>query len=169
MSESSDVRAAAERLREHRRVCLVMRHPRESPYTHLEVSTGAAELIPGAEQKDLLTLANAYLAEHPADDGEPADADWLRSVGFLPDGDVDKPDAPLAIGLYYGRTDDEIENGIVAGRHLLIGHAGDAMVEEYDEGGTVVGCVEMPSLPTRGHVRRLCAALGVALPERSDP
>jgi len=156
MSES--VRAAAERLARY--------------------IAGRAELLellgkmpPGLRLsiEDTAAVANAYLAEHPSDDDEPATPEWLRSVGFLPDGDVDKPDAPLAIGLYYGRTDDEIENGIGAGRHLLLDHAGDAMVEEYDEGGTVVGCVEMPSLPTRGHVRRLCAALGVSLPQRSDP
>ena len=31
---------------------------------------------------DIQYVANAYLAEHPADEDEPIDEDWLRSIGF---------------------------------------------------------------------------------------
>lgn len=62
---SDGVRAAAERLRLHRRVVAEMRHPRESPYTYIEVETGAAGFVPAAELKDMATVVTAYLAEHP--------------------------------------------------------------------------------------------------------
>ena len=63
MSETDDeVRAAAGRYREHRRVVLEMLHPRESPYTHIEVSTGAAGFVPAACDRDAHTLAAAVLA-----------------------------------------------------------------------------------------------------------
>jgi hypothetical protein len=68
---TEELRAAAERLREHRRVMAAMEHPRNSPYTYVEVSTGAAGFVHEAELKDMATVVTAYLAEHPADGYSP--------------------------------------------------------------------------------------------------
>lgn len=68
---TDDLRAAADR----RRADDYTRHP--SSYDEYWMS----------EQKfdDMKVLADAYLADHPADDGEGADVDWLISVGFVLD------------------------------------------------------------------------------------
>lgn len=149
---AGDVRAAAERLREHRRVCLVMRHPRESPYTHLEVSTGAAELIPGAEQKDLLTLANAYLAEHPADDAEPWTLKRLVEAGFWwRAGDLVSP-PEHAPGTPWRLVLEQACFLPPKGRVWMISFPGCTAGLGYD-------------LPTWGAVRKLCAVLNIPLKE----
>lgn len=63
----TDVRAAAERLRP-------FQNNEQSP------SLAASRFI-----TDMWTLTRAYLAEHPSDDTQPIDEDWLRSVGFEAD------------------------------------------------------------------------------------
>ena len=43
-------------------------------------------LVPGFDEiQAAYVLADAYLAEHPADDEEPVDEAWLRSIGFVRD------------------------------------------------------------------------------------
>ncbi len=96
-----------------------------------------------------------------SDDAKPIDDAWLRSVGFLSDGTHEGK--TLALTLWYGRNEDEVAAGTDEGRHILIDEKGDAMIEEFDSGGRVTSCVTMPNLPTRGDVRRLCAALGESL------
>jgi hypothetical protein len=57
----SEIYEAAERYRANRDGINAMVHPRELPYTHLEVSTGAAQMCHDAWNRDAHTLANAYL------------------------------------------------------------------------------------------------------------
>ena len=112
-----------------------------------------------AVARELAAELKPHLARQ-ADDDEPVTEDWLRGIGFAPDGNPDLPDPPLAISLFYGRTDEEIESATDTSRHLLIDKQGEAIIEEYIPGGSVLGFVDMPRLTTRGHVRRLLAALG---------
>ncbi len=81
------------------------------------------------------TLADAWLAEHPADEHEPVTADWLRSVGG--------PD---------------FEYRTTFGVVLTL------LVVKTERDGWHAATIPVP-LPTRGHVRRLCAALGIHLTE----
>lgn len=78
----TQLREAAERYRANSEGMARMVHPRELPYTHLEVSTGAAQLCPEAWNRDAHVLARAYLAANPADDEVEIDEAWLVSVGF---------------------------------------------------------------------------------------
>jgi hypothetical protein len=98
-------------------------------------------------QLDAKALADAVVsgqlifAADPADDGEAVTTDWLRAVGFYPD-DPALPNRRL-------RTR--------CGLHIT----------EYGGGWSLRDCltVNVVLLSTRGHVRRLCAALGVPLTE----
>jgi hypothetical protein len=119
-------------------------------------------------QRDQAILAYAYLAEHPADDSEPIDGCWLRGVGF-----TNKSD----------NIEQFIENEWFSGEHRIEiqPEDGDYLGEEmrimiyskpvwvcevrnrshgWDESIAVGG-----DLKTRGDVRRLAAALGIALKE----
>lgn len=119
-------KAAAERLR----VSLKKRHVKfqSSPRTYL----GDMELI-----------VIAYLAQHPADDDEPIDEEFLRSVGFV---DIDKNtlqfDRDLPVDVWHG--------GVMA-------------EAEWSVGGERIPHELMPS--TRGDLRRLASALGIELRE----
>lgn len=72
--EMSDVRAAAERLRQ-------MRADSEA------FDGGYPDNEDGRLQSlcDHAILADAYLAEHPADESLDVDEDWLVQIGFQPD------------------------------------------------------------------------------------
>lgn len=76
-------------------------------------------------------------AQRPSDDGDPVDEAWLRAVGF---------------GVY----------GLFADRDggLSLGD-----LEWHECRRWLYGNTPLPDLPTRGHVRRLCAALGIPLTE----
>lgn len=89
-------------------------------------------------------LVRAYLAEHPADEDEPADHDWLISVGFIAIGDADDCPARVAIK----------GNGQMV--TVLIG---------LDVSDLVLNCMGISEDPTRGDVRRLCKALGIEMGE----
>jgi len=112
---------AAERLREH-----------ESGGDIYPFDGGAMEM--GDER----ALAAAYLAEHPADDGEPITEEWLRSVGFKV-----SPDFEFLF----------IEAGLRPG----------TIEFDPDIGWIIFGSKATRLLETRGDVRRLCAALGIEL------
>lgn len=90
--------------------------------------------------EDLQAVADAYLAEHAADDGEPVTEEWLRSVGF-------KRESwhPLQLD-----CDSDIDIRCTP-ELLVVGHRSD----EWD----------VKANPTRGDVRRLCAAHGCPLNE----
>lgn len=102
------------------------------------------------EYEHLKTLADAYLATVRPDDGEPVDEGWLRSVGF----DYCSHWGALDIGDWHKST----AIGWDAGKWSLraCGHGFGANAD-YN--------YNLPPQPTRGHVRRLCAALGITLTE----
>ena len=83
-------------------------------------------------------LAYGFLAEHPADDDTPIDAEWLRAVWF--------------IAKFKQFSKGEL--------HLY----------EFDgpgDGWAAFRDWRIPYPSTRGAVRRLCAAVGIALEEPS--
>lgn len=94
---------------------------------------------------DAIDVAEAYLAEHPTDDDEPRDAEFMRSIGFTVVGDL----------AYI-----EVRNG--ADLNVL----GDGKCDiEIDHGDGSV-CMNLPTQKTRGSMRRLCAALGCVSGQR---
>jgi hypothetical protein len=115
-----DVRAAAERPDEN-----------ELWHARLAYRTGSPT------QTCLWTIAQAYEAEHPADDGEPATNDWAATVGI----NSDNRDELQKVGQCWVRYKD--------GRiHMSDGYY----------------CNSVPLADnTRGGVRRFYAALGVQL------
>jgi hypothetical protein len=115
----TDIQSAAERLRRH------MADP-----NHRDTYHGKESTLVG----DWATLARAYLAEHPADDGEAITEDWLRAVGFK--------SMPSEVGLWLDKT---------VGVDL-----------RSDTPGCVV-CNARPRIATRGDLRRLAEALGIPL------
>lgn len=95
---------------------------------------------------DNKVIAAAYLADHPADDAEPVTKEWLLSVGF----DDRRNGVSMGLGLRV--------NG---GPHLYCScNAPGVTPDWYFDDGRLIACND---LLTRGHVRRLCAALGVPL------
>lgn len=96
-------------------------------------------------EQGALTLARAYLAEHPADDDLPADSDWLTSV----------------IG--ESLRDDEVKAW--QRFRVLFSVSGDG--HDDSEVGIISTClgkrVGQLSNLTRGEVRRLCKLLNIPL------
>lgn len=94
---------------------------------------------------DVTALADAFLDAHPADSSEPVTVEWLRSVGATDK--VDSRESGVAVyGLYLGPAK---WFDFAGGGELLIDHGP----------GQPAGW----PIKTRGHVRRLAAALGVPL------
>lgn len=91
---------------------------------------------------DALELANAYLAEHPADEDEPVTEEWLRAIGF---------------------NDDKEFPGYV----ILLTECGYIECIGFDGGveWMLFGNELNPGPQTRGQVRLLCRALGIELKE----
>ncbi len=97
---------------------------------------------PSQAVMDMMTISELCLSEHAADDWEPVTEDWLRSVGFKRE------------SWHPFQLDCESEIDIQCGHDgLVLGHRSDEWDVKRD--------------PTRGDVRRLCAALGVTLKERA--
>jgi hypothetical protein len=97
-----------------------------------------------AEFADLSAIAEAWLADHPEDSDLPVTADWLRSVGF--------------------------ENVYEDRWHSPANSDGEMLMycpmwagSQWAYGTPDDGCGSIPGVRTRGHVRRLCAALGIPL------
>jgi hypothetical protein len=102
-----------------------------------------------------LAVARAYLAEHPADDGEPVTAEWLKAVGFT-ERAKERPGDDRVLVSPEGETC----------HHVFWSENRDG----YDHNAWFYGddylrAVNLLDQPTRGHVRRLCQALGVTLTE----
>jgi len=74
---SKELRQAAERYRKHAQVSLYMKDMKESPYTYIEVSTGAVGIVNEAWDNDAHRLANAYLATVQEDGEEIPDENYL--------------------------------------------------------------------------------------------
>lgn len=129
MSEpmTPDLRAAAERIR------LAMHH-------------GCYVGEPGAIERDERLLAQMYVLEHPADDGEDADIAWLESLS-REGGDM----SWLAVRLCEDRK-----------FHLM------APSKKPTEGIEGLNDWVSPNPATRGDVRRLAAALGITLTEKAE-
>jgi hypothetical protein len=114
---------------------------------------------PGSlEYRQAKQLAVAYLAEHPADDGETADQSWAESAGAKrhASGNCEWPavvnGTPIGIRIDYTTESDP---------QLLIYQPSG---EEGREPDLVIVPERIGGL-TRGHVRRLCAVLGIPLSE----
>lgn len=101
---------------------------------------------PGSgSETDEDAIVSAYLAEHPADSDQPAAWPWLGNLGFVDTGDVSRL-TPNCWTIDW--TIDVTSN----------------------PGGSVLWLNDTPVTddPTRGHVRRLLAALGVPLKETTN-
>lgn len=146
---SDDIRAAAARLR----LCLKTElGSDDNPYTESEHRLDA----------DLWLVADAYLAEHRADDGEAVTFDWIQSVGFVLDLDGNDPDNDDGLERWWvweiKRADDD---------HIGVRWAISERMEwavDLLDGDTVMSGLKSESA-TRGDVRRLCEVLGVELRE----
>jgi hypothetical protein len=86
-------------------------------------------------------IVRQWKAEHPADDGEPVTEDWLRASGFAP-----AWGHPFQLGGYDAESDIDVR---CTPAELVVAHRTDEFL--------------VAEQPTRGHVRRLCAALGIEL------
>lgn len=126
---SSDLREAAERLRRFALDLLEIHG--DGPYR-----TGAAQRA--------VELARAYLAEHPADEDEPADILWM--AGLLQE----------AAGNFRYQRQFVIRGPVYV--HVAACEGG----WRYE-----LWCRDekIKDAPTRGDVRRLCLALGIPLKE----
>lgn len=143
---TDDVRAAAERLARY----IAGRAEVLEQLEHL------GRMPPGLRLsiEDTAAVANAYLAEHPADDGEPVTADWLQSVGF---GRHMQPAANCDLSLQAG--DFRLFVAVAIPTRERYGFKPERWAVNE------VWLPEAATPATRGHVRRLCAALGIPLTE----
>lgn len=104
----------------------------------------------------LLLLTRHILATVRPDDGEPVTAEWLKAVGFVPltyepagtVGPLRWPTRPDERGLSWHPASDRPEVWVYS---------------DTDSDG--IGSAYLPDQPTRGHVRRLCACLGITITE----
>lgn len=135
----SDVRAAAERLRQ-------MRADSEA------FDGGYPDNEDGRLQSlcDHAILADAYLAEHPADDDEPVTEDFIRSLN---------PPRYWEAGAEYVWPDVCLRYSL----EICDGKPPVLSAGFYIDGGDKP--VYLPHIKTRGDVRRLCRALGVEVKE----
>lgn len=123
---SDKVRKAAERLR----------RTRGSDYVTLKLVYGDnGEQL----QQDMMEIADAYLAEHPADDDEPITNEWLTSFG---------------------------RHFEFNGHELAINSDGGVELWTHWGGESVV--IDLCDVATRGDVRRLLRGLGIKLPEKGE-
>lgn len=97
--------------------------------------------------EDVRALANAYLAEHPADEDAFIDETWLKSVGF---GEPTINGWPI---IFANNGCDPIE--------LWLDYDGCvALIQSNSEDHVLIG----KRCKTRGDLRRLAAAIGIELP-----
>ena len=111
--------------------------------------------VPCVLHDAVTTVADAYIAEHPADDGDAVTEEWLLGCGFLP-----------AAWCRPKRDGDAGRSGSysLGDLHLLF------VIDCLDEPGFwCLGGINTAPLPTRGHVRRFCAAIGITLTEGAFP
>ena len=124
----NEIQAAAERLRKVREAV-----DYDDVYGPLATAYGIVS--------DCEILADAYLAEHPADDGEAIDEAWLRSVCLVQDQ-----------GFYFFRTE---LGPIVRNKWIKIAPNGVCYVE-YD-----LVEIQLHDVKTRGELRALIKALKI--------
>lgn len=113
----------------------------------LVVATGTHKDWSDTIDAGALAVCRDWLRLHPADDGEPVTEDWLRSVGFVTDGEY------IAYfrlrSASWGHIDSHLRHTNVAVRW---------MDRTWNANG--LGC---RPCETRGDLRRLCNALGITL------
>ena len=97
---------------------------------------------------DAVRLADAYLAEHPADDEQEVDYEWLLKIGF------NTFDEPHCLSIKKG---DVRVVWIIKGQWLRI------CISQMN--GPKYAATDIVHRPIRGDVRRLCKALGIELKE----
>ena len=115
-----------------------------------------------AEFVSAAALAKAYLAEHPADDAEPLSEEWLHAVGFelgtlqasllIPPICPDAAIAELILHCDQFGWSASLIQGLPSGD--------DQRVRDDH-----VTLTSLPDTMTRGHIRGLARALGIALKE----
>ena len=128
---------------------LLYRETREAATAVLsELATlrAAAERHRGSREdyRDLHTIADAYLAEHPADGEEPISEEWLHSIGF----EDDRTGCPTLGPLH-------IQHAAITRMDSDVEYPASACVRSFP----------IPVPKTRGDVRRLCSAMGIELKE----
>ncbi len=106
----------------------------------LPLAGGIPQPIETSTDKAVM-LARAYLAEHPADEGEPVTEDWLRLGGW---------ELMDSLSSWWWHR---ISAGVTLHWH---DHGVELLV-----GSSATGWHRVTEHATRGHVRRLLAALGV--------
>lgn len=101
----------------------------------------------------MMQVVRAYLAEHPADDDMPVTTDWVMSLGFTnwegSDSEFEWADH------WFGLARRNYGDGPEWLAYYLTADGFDGS-ESY-----------LSHVPTRGHVRRLCAALNRPLKEKA--
>ena len=151
-----DLRAAAERCRQWNAL-----GPNVSTRQRRAIYPGSLDLVQVnmARQRDLRALADAYLAEHPADDGEPVTEDWLRAVGFR-----DYVEPSEWSSSYLSLWTDRKEHNVA----FLAVHWARPSNPEGHYWSAQDCTLYKPAHPkTRGDLRRLAVALGAPLTEES--
>lgn len=124
------------------------------------------------EDADARLLADAYLSEHPADDGEELSDDWLKCVGF-----AFHADCALIVLSSPIPTDPEDDPRFVASinpdelLHRII-RIGKGQICEWayfqprwwnDSDSEDDGRIKLPYLKTRGDLRRACKVFNITL------
>ena len=95
-------------------------------------------------------IIQAYLDEHPADDGEAVTAEWLGAVGAIY--------LTADIGFV---TDDRIAEPVLT---WVLDSESETGISCPSIGGSDIGC----NITTRGQVRQILSALGIELKESGD-
>lgn len=113
----------------------------------IEVSTDDDYHDPTACFIDDGLIADAYLAEHPADDFEPVTADWLNGWGF---------------GSHEGYSKDVLV--ALIGNHELSWRPGQRSNHNWWLDGVTYEGHPVPLGPTRGHARKFFEAVGLTRP-----
>lgn len=131
---NDDLRACAERVLEPR-----------ARYSSHEVPVYIGHAPPPAG--DDVTLARAWLAEHPADDAEPIGEPWLPSAGW--------------------EWDEELGAWVLTGRHFRVSLSRSVMATDHWTLQYETDFYWPIPLVVRGDVRGLLAILGVTPKEPS--
>lgn len=155
---NKELRTIADQMRKHLEAIKTDATFRDSPYYQKGVG-GWWEWDASSLAKHMPLLARAFLEEHPADDETPVDEEWLRSVGFLPNGD----DLSEFARKIWSKGDTE-DYGDKPAMHFLwsiVDHS--AWLEAYGTGGETLCLVELATKNTRGAVRLMCRSLGIEL------
>lgn len=97
----------------------------------------------GRAERAYFEIAEAYLAEHPEDDGKPADPEWMEDSGFED------------VSWHFSAKRYPIRAGIFVRAIAAVGGWSQLEIFAGDE--------RITARATRGDVRRLCHCLGVEL------